>query len=95
MVDETTVRHIARLARIRIEDEDTGPMAKELSAILNFVEQLSEVNTDGVTPKASGQDGMTAPLRADEVTAGAEMERVTANATEPAMGFFTVPKVVE
>ncbi|MGB0920888.1 MAG: Asp-tRNA(Asn)/Glu-tRNA(Gln) amidotransferase subunit GatC [Alphaproteobacteria bacterium] len=94
MVDETTVRHIARLARIRIEDDTVAPMAGELSAIINFVEQLSEVDTQGVTPKASGTD-MTAKLRADEITQGGEQERVTKNAPESAMGFYAVPKVVE
>lgn len=94
MVDETAVRHIARLARIRIEDDTVAPMAGELSAIISFVEQLSEVDTQGVVPKASGTD-RTSKMRADEVTQGGEQDRVTQNAPESAMGFFAVPKVVE
>lgn len=93
-VDKDTVRKIARLARIRVADDALEPMAQELSAILTFVEQLDEVNTEGVEPQAGGRT-MALKQRADEVTAGGYPEKVTANAPNSEHNFFAVPKVVE
>lgn len=93
-LDKATVRSIAELARIEVPDEELDHLAGELSNILTFVEQLSEVNTDGVAPMTSVA-AMTLPMRKDEVTDGGQQEAVLANAPEPAEGFFTVPKVVE
>lgn len=93
-LDKATVRAIAELARIEVPDEELDHLAGELSNILTFVEQLSEVNTDGVAPMTSVA-AMTLPMRKDEVTDGAQAEAVLANAPDGADGFFTVPKVVE
>lgn len=93
-MDTATVRTIAYLARIRIEDKDLAPMAKELSNILGWVEQLNEIKTDGVAPMTSVV-AMTLPRREDKVTDGGCRDAVLGNATEPEDGFYTVPKVVE
>ena len=93
-LDKDAVRAIANLARIEVRDEELEHLAGELSNILTFVEQLSEVNTDGVAPMTSVA-AMTLPMRKDAVTDGGYVEAVLANAPEAAEGFFTVPKVVE
>ncbi|MEW5727828.1 MAG: Asp-tRNA(Asn)/Glu-tRNA(Gln) amidotransferase subunit GatC [Pseudomonadota bacterium] len=93
-LDKSTVRAIAELARIEVPDEELDHLAGELSNILTFVEQLSEVNTDGVAPMTSVA-AMTLPMRKDEVTDGNQTDAVLANAPDGADGFFTVPKVVE
>lgn len=94
MLDKSTVRNIAFLARIDVPDADLEPLAHQLSGILDWVEQLQEVNTDGVHPMASVTD-MTMTWRADEVTDGGYRDKVTANAPGARDGFFAVPKVVE
>ena len=93
-LDKATVRNIANLARIEVRDEDLDHLAGELSNIMTFVEQLSEVNTDGVEPMTSVA-AMTLPMRADVITDGGQPDAVLANAPEAEDGFFTVPKVVE
>lgn len=93
-LDTSTVRTIAFLARIRVKDEELEPMAKELSDLLGWVEQLNEVDTSSVEPMTSVAE-MTLPKRRDAVTDGGKPEGVLANAPEPEDGFFTVPKVVE
>lgn len=93
-LDKTTVRAIAELARIEVPDEELDHLAGELSNIMDFIEQLSEVNTDGVAPMTSVA-AMTLPMRKDEITDGDQADAVLANAPDGADGFFTVPKVVE
>lgn len=93
-MDTATVRNIAFLARIRVADEDLAPMAKELSNILGWVEQLDEVKTDGVEPMTSVA-ALTLPRREDKITDGGGRDAVLKNAPEPEDGFYTVPKVVE
>ena len=93
-LDRETVRRIAYLARIRVEDDRLDQIAGELDGILGFVEQLSEVDTDGIEPMTSVTD-MAMPQRSDIVTDGDCRLKVLANATDPMDGFFTVPKVVE
>jgi aspartyl-tRNA(Asn)/glutamyl-tRNA(Gln) amidotransferase subunit C len=93
-VDKETVAKIARLARVRVEEGQKEALARELSNILGWIEQLSELDTDGVEPMTSVVS-MTLPQRDDEVTDGGYAERVTANAPEAAHGFYAVPKVVE
>jgi len=88
------VRAIAFLARIRVRDEDLDPLAKDISGILHWVEQLNEVKTEGVRPMTSVAE-MTLPLRADKVDAGGNRDAILKNATDPVEGFYTVPKVVE
>lgn len=88
------VAKVARLARIRMNDEQLEQMAPQLSKIIGFVEQLSEVNTDNVEPLANVVD-ITLQLREDKVTDGDCVDKVLANAPESTQGYFVVPKVVE
>lgn len=93
-LDATTVRRIAKLARIRVEDEEVSRLAGELNGILGWIEQLNEVNVDGVEPLTGGAQ-IALRLREDAVTDGAYPEKVLANAPDRAGSFFSVPKVVE
>lgn len=93
-VDEKLVRRIANLARIGVNDDDVPALAKELSAILGFVEQLSELDTDGVKPLTSAVEDKIRG-RADEITDGGYAQDVLANAPEKDDEYFAVPKVVE
>ena len=88
------VRHIARLARIAMSDEEIAALAPELNNILGWVEQLSEVNTEGVEPLTAVID-QKLRLRDDEVTDGDCRDAVLANAPAAEHGFFAVPKVIE
>ena len=94
IVDTATVEKIARLARIRLAEERKEPIAQDLNRILSWIEELNEVNTDGVEPLAS-VTGHSLPLRRDEISDGDIAEKVVSNAPEQASGFFVVPKVVE
>ena len=103
-LDKDTVARIARLARLKVPDEELGALAAELSGIFAWIEQLNEVDTSGVEPLSSVSN-VTLPLRADKVTDGGMAAKVLANAPGGAVyidpsdknagGFFTVPKVVE
>ena len=93
-VDATTVRKIASLARIAVSDAEVEAMTGELNNILGWVEQLGEVDTDGVEPLAAVIPN-TLRLRDDVVTDGDIRERVLANAPQAEHGFFAVPKVIE
>jgi len=93
-IDVDTVRKVAHLARIKVDENRLAPLADELNGIVNWVEQLGEVDTDGVTPMSSVV-GMASEWRKDQVSDGGYPERVTANAPDPQGHFFTVPKVVE
>jgi aspartyl-tRNA(Asn)/glutamyl-tRNA(Gln) amidotransferase subunit C len=93
-VDTSTVKRVARLARIALSAEDTARMQGELNAILSFVEQLNEVDVSGVEPMTSVTP-MTMKMRKDEVTDGGRAAAVLANAPLAEEGFFLVPKVVE
>jgi len=93
-VDEATVRRIARLARVKLKDEEVAPLANELNSILHWIEQLNAVDTSSVAPLASTVDAKL-PWRKDAVTDGGHPEKILANAPERAQGFFAVPKVVE
>lgn len=93
-VDSDTVRRIAHLSRIRLEEERIEPMREELNAILAFIEQLNEVETDGVEPMTSVvQTKMR--LRKDVVNDGGKVDDILANAPVSEDGFFMVPKVVD
>ncbi|GAB5511847.1 MAG: Asp-tRNA(Asn)/Glu-tRNA(Gln) amidotransferase subunit GatC [Hyphomicrobiales bacterium] len=93
-VDSDTVRRIAHLSRIRLEEERIEPMREELNAILAFIEQLNEVETEGVEPMTSVvQTKMR--LRKDVVDDGGKADDIVANAPVSEDGFFMVPKVVE
>jgi aspartyl-tRNA(Asn)/glutamyl-tRNA(Gln) amidotransferase subunit C len=93
-VDSDTVRRIAHLARIRLEDDRIEPMREELNTILAFVEQLEEVDTQNVEPMTSVV-ATKMRLRPDVVTDGGISEDVIANAPASEDGFFMVPRVVE
>lgn len=93
-IDTATVAKIARLARIKIEDDKLEPLAGELNNIVGWIEQLAEVDTDNIEPMASVVD-VKLRWRADEVTDGDKPEAVLANAPEGEFGFFAVPKVIE
>jgi aspartyl-tRNA(Asn)/glutamyl-tRNA(Gln) amidotransferase subunit C len=93
-LDKATVARIATLARIRLSEAELEPLAAELSGILNWVEQLQEVDTTGVAPMTSVVE-MTLPMRDDKVTDGNNPDAVLGNAPRSEKGFFTVPKVVE
>ncbi len=93
-VDNATVKRVARLARIKVKDEDVPRLAAELNQILNFVEQLNEVNVENVEPMTSVVD-MDMRKRADVVTDGHYAKDVTKNAPASEDDFFAVPKVVE
>jgi aspartyl-tRNA(Asn)/glutamyl-tRNA(Gln) amidotransferase subunit C len=93
-IDAKTARRVAHLARIEVSEADLPGLAAELSSILGFMEQLREVDVEGVEPMTSVTP-MRLPWREDVVTAGGEPERVLANAPDARNGFFTVPKVVE
>lgn len=88
------VRTVAFLARIRVREEDLEPLAMEISGILRWIEQLNEVETEGVEPTASVV-AMTLPMRRDVVDDGGDPAAMLINAPEPADGFYAVPKVLE
>ncbi|MBN9557649.1 MAG: Asp-tRNA(Asn)/Glu-tRNA(Gln) amidotransferase subunit GatC [Alphaproteobacteria bacterium] len=93
-VDKDTVRRIAKLARIALEEERVEPMVQELNGILAWVEQLEEVDVEGVAPLTSVV-AQKLKMRDDVVTDGADADAITANAPLGEDHFFVVPKVVE
>jgi aspartyl-tRNA(Asn)/glutamyl-tRNA(Gln) amidotransferase subunit C len=93
-IDAATVRKVAKLARINEPEERLEPLARELNAILAWIEQLGEVDTDGVEPMTSAVV-TPLPMRDDVVTDGGDPDKVLANAPRRAGNFFVVPKVVE
>ena len=93
-VDADTVRRIAHLARIAVAEDEVEPLQGELNAILAFVEQLQEVDVEGVEPMTSVTP-MAMKKRADVVTDGGIRDDVLKNAPATEDGFFLVPKVVE
>lgn len=93
-VDLATVKRVAHLARIAVTDEEAAKMEGELNTILGFVEQLNEVDVDGVEPMTSVMP-MPMKKREDAVTDGGKADDIVANAPESDENFFLVPKVVE
>ena len=93
-IDIDTARKVAKLARIRVEEADLPALAGELSGILSFMEQLNEVNVEGIEPIVSVTP-MRLKRRADVVTDGDIQPQVLKNAPDAREGFFAVPKVVE
>jgi aspartyl-tRNA(Asn)/glutamyl-tRNA(Gln) amidotransferase subunit C len=93
-IDTETARKVARLARIRVEEDRLPALAREFDAILGFIEQLNEVDVEGVEPMTSVTP-MRLKRRADVVTDGNQQEKVLLNAPDAREGFFAVPKVVE
>lgn len=93
-VDAKTVRRVAHLARIAVADDEVAPLEGELNVILAFVEQLGEVNIEGVEPMTSVTP-MAMKMREDKVTDGGIADAVVQNAPAREDHFFLVPKVVE
>lgn len=93
-VDLATVKRVARLARIAVNEEDANRMTGELNAILGFVQQLDEVDVSGVEPLTSVIP-MALRRREDAITDGAKAEDIVANAPGSEENFFVVPKVIE
>ncbi len=93
-IDKETAARVAHLARIRVEDADLPKLAEEFSAIMGFIEQLNEVDIDGVEPMTSVTP-QRLKRREDVVTDGNQPEKILANAPDAREGFFAVPKVVE
>ncbi len=93
-LDHATVRRIATLARIRVEEIDIPRLQNELNGILGWIEQLNEVNVEGIEP-LTGAAHMALKMRDDVVTDGGYPEKILANAPDRAGAFFAVPKVVE
>lgn len=93
-IDAATVRRIAHLARVAVADDEVEHLRGEINAILSFVEQLSEVNVEGVEPMTSVTP-MAMKTRKDVVTDGGDPEAVMANAPKSEDDFYLVPKVIE
>lgn len=93
-IDKETARRVAKLARIKVEDDALPALAHEFNAILGFVEQLTEVDVEGVEPMVSVTP-MRLKRREDVVNDGNQQDKVLANAPDAREGFFAVPKVVE
>ncbi|MGO1117187.1 Asp-tRNA(Asn)/Glu-tRNA(Gln) amidotransferase subunit GatC [Rhodovibrionaceae bacterium A322] len=93
-VDKDTVRQIAKLARIRVEDAEAEALVGEMNNLLTWIEQLGELDTTSVPPMTSVVEVQT-PLRQDQVNDGGYAQQVTANAPESVHDFYVVPKVVE
>ncbi len=93
-IDAATVRKVSRLARLRTHEERLEPLAQELSGIIAWIEQLAEVDVEGVEPMTSAVE-VKLPMREDVVTEGGDPSKVLANAPLSRDNFFVVPKVVE
>ncbi|KPP86267.1 MAG: aspartyl/glutamyl-tRNA(Asn/Gln) amidotransferase, C subunit [Rhodobacteraceae bacterium HLUCCO07] len=93
-IDKETAAKVARLARIRVEPDRLETLAGEFNAVLGFIEQLGEVDVEGVEPMVSVTP-MRLKRRADEVTDGGMQDKILSNAPDAREGFFAVPKVVE
>lgn len=93
-LDKDTVKKIARLSRLRMDDAELEARTPALNGIITWVEQLSEVDTDNIEPLANVVDTPLA-LRKDEVTDGGYASKVLANAPEETQDFFVVSKIVE
>lgn len=93
-IDESTAAKVASLARIRVEADELPALAADFNRILGFIEQLGEVDIDGVEPMVSVTP-MKLKKRKDVVTDGGMADKVLSNAPDAREGFFAVPKVVE
>ncbi len=93
-VTKEDVRKVARLSRIAVEDGRLETLAGELNGILGWIDQLNEVDVEGVEPMTSVVETVM-PMRADVVTDGDKVDEILANAPKRDDGFFVVPKAVE
>ena len=88
------VKKIARLSRLHVEEDRLRPIAEDLNGILAWIEQLNEVDVEGVEPMTSAVD-MAAPMRKDEISDGGKRDDILKNAPKKDDGFFVVPRSVE
>ncbi len=93
-IDKDTVAKVSNLARIKINKDQLNTISNELESVIEWIDTLSEVNTDGIEPVAN-VSGQKLPLREDIVTDGGYSEKILRNAPEKESSFFVVPKVVE
>lgn len=93
-IDRDTAAKVAKLARIKVEEDQLDALAQEFNAVLGFIEQLNEVDVDGVEPMVSVEP-MRLKRREDKVTDGGMQDKILSNAPDAREGFFAVPKVVE
>ena len=93
-IDTDTARRVAKLARIKVEEDSLPALAQDFNTILGFIEQLQEVDVDGIEPMVSVTP-MRLKRRKDGVTDGGMADKVLSNAPDAREGFFAVPKVVE
>ncbi len=93
-ISKEQVEHVAKLARLEVSEDEKAMFARQLSAILTYMDQLKEVDTEGVEPTATvlPTDNV---FRADEVRPSLSQEQALANASDQAEGFFRVPKILE
>ena len=93
-IDESTAAKVAKLARIKVEEKDLPALAQEFNNILGFIEQLNEVDIEGIEPMVSVTP-MRLKRRQDVINDGDQQDKVLSNAPDAREGFFAVPKVVE
>jgi aspartyl-tRNA(Asn)/glutamyl-tRNA(Gln) amidotransferase subunit C len=93
-IDITTAAKVAKLARIRVEEDELAALAQDFNAILGFIEQLGELDVENVEPMTSVTP-MRLKRREDVVTDGKQQDKILSNAPDAREGFFAVPKVVE
>ncbi len=93
-IDKDTAARVAKLARIKVEEDALPALAQEFNNILGFIEQLNEVDVEGVEPMTSVTP-QKLKRRVDEISDGDQQDKVLANAPDAREGFFAVPKVVE
>tara|TARA_B100000989_G_scaffold50109_1_gene33065 strand:+ start:341 stop:628 length:288 start_codon:yes stop_codon:yes gene_type:complete len=93
-INKDTVTKVSNLARIKINEKQLNTVSDELDSVMEWIDTLNEVDTDGVEPVAN-VTGQKLPLREDKVIDGGYSEKVLKNAPEKESGFFVVPKVVE
>ncbi len=93
-LDTNTINKIAKLARIRLSDDEANDLLKDVNSILDWVEQLNEVNTDSIEPLAN-ISASTLPQRKDEAKDINSSDEIFKNSPDKLEGYFSVPKVVE
>lgn len=93
-LNQQTIQNLSWLARLKLPAEREGKILNDLQSILDWVEQLKQVDIDGIEPLVSVTQGI-APMRQDVVTEGGQQADLMANAPESVQGFYVVPKVVE
>lgn len=94
-IAKDTVKHVARLSRLSLTEEEVTVFQKQLSSILDYIEQLEEVGIEGVTPTSHVLSSMKNVFRLDEVSPSLSNDEALLNAPDKKDGFFKVPKVIK